>query len=213
MHLNLMKRFAIISFLAFLAVGCQTPAPQPYPSPLPPNNTPSSPPTPTPQTPTSSTTPETKNTYQSSRFGFRFQYPDQFTVDTRSEAKPTEAQEFLLGELRVWKSEDYQAIVSGTWKANEYPASIIIWVFDNTAKRPLTAWKDSSLSRGADQNTTVAGQPAISYASDGLYSADNVIFASPDGRYVIHIQGAYISADDSRRQAFQRVVSSFTFQS
>lgn len=211
MHLNVMKRFTIISLLAFLAVGCQTPAPQPYPSPLPPNSTPSSSSTPTPQTPISSTTPETKNTYQSSRFGFSFKYPDQFTVDNRSETKPSEAREALLGQLEVWTSEDYQAIASGTWKGNEYPASVTISVFDNATKRPLTAWKDGSLSRGADQNTTVAGQTAISYASEGLYSADNVIFASPDSRYVIHIRGAYVSADDPMRQAFQRVVASFQF--
>lgn len=206
-----MKRFAILGFLASLAVGCQTPAPQPYPSPLPPNNTPSSSPTSTPQTPTSSTTPETKNTYQSSRFGFRFQYPDQFTVDNRNETKPSEDREALLGQLEVWTSEDYQAIASGTWQGGEYPASVTIWVFDNTTNRPLTAWKDGSLSRGPDQNTTVAGQPAISYPSEGLYSADNVIFASPDNRYVIHIRGAYIGADDPMRQAFQRVVDSFQF--
>lgn len=207
-----MKHIAILSLLTVFTIGCSVPAPQPYPSPLPPNGAPSSPST-TPTSPSSPNpaAPEVKNTYQSSRFGFRFQYPDQFTVDNRSETQPPEAQEFLLGQLEVWTSEDYQAIASGTWKGNEYPASVTISIFDNTTNRPLTAWKDGSLSRSPDQSTTVAGQSAISYASEGLYSADNVIFASPDGRYVIHIRGAYISADDPMRQAFQRIVNSFQF--
>ncbi|MBD2097408.1 hypothetical protein H6F90_20120 [Trichocoleus sp. FACHB-591] len=211
LNLRIMKRFAIFGLFLSLAAGCTPLQPAPLPAPYPDTGSPS--PTPTITQPTSSpSSTQEKNTFQSDRFGFRFQYPEGFTPDNRSENKPPEAKEALLGRLEVWDSEDYQAIASGTWKGGEYPASVTISVFDNAQKRPLAAWKEANLSRGKDKNITVAGRDALAYASTGLYEADNVLFSSPDGRYVIHIHGAYINPEDPMRQAYQKVVSSFEFQ-
>ncbi|MBW4490219.1 MAG: hypothetical protein KME12_20755 [Trichocoleus desertorum ATA4-8-CV12] len=202
-----MKRFAIFGLFLSLAAGCT--ALQPSPQPAPPSTIGNSSPTPT--QPSAPSPNQEKNTFQSDRFGFSFQYPEGFTPDNRSENQPPEAQEALLGRIEVWTREDYQAIASGPWKG-DYPASVTISVFDNAQKRPLAAWKEEGLSRGEDKTITVAGQEALSYASTGLYEADNAIFASPDGRYVIHIHGAYINPDDPMRQAYQKVVSSFKFK-
>lgn len=210
-QLGSMKRFAIFGLFLSLAAGCTPLQPAPLPAPYPDTRSPS--PTPTLTQPTSSpSSTQAKNTFQSDRFGFRFQYPAGFTPDNRGENQPPEAKEALLGRIEVWTSEDYKAIASGTWKGGEYPASVTISVFDNAQKRPLSAWKETNLSRGEDKTITVAGQKALSYASTGLYEADNVIFASPDERYVIHIHGAYINPEDPMRQAYQEVVSSFKFQ-
>lgn len=210
-QLSSMKRFAIFSLFLSLAAGCTPLQPAPLPAPYPDTGSPS--PTPTLTQPTSSpSSTQAKNTFQSDRFGFSFQYPAGFTPDNRSENQPPEAKAALLGRIEVWTSKDYQAIAAGTWQGGEYPASVTISVFDNAQKRPLTTWKEANLSRGEDKNITVAGQEAISYASTGLYEADNVLFPSPDGRYVIHIQGAYINPEDPMRQTYQKVVSSFKFQ-
>lgn len=206
-----MKRLAIVGLFLSLAAGCTALQPAPQPAPLSDIETPSPTPTVTQPTSTPSST-QGENTFQSDRFGFRFQYPAGFTPDNRGENQPPEAKEALLGRIEVWTSEDYKAIASGTWKGGEYPASVTISVFDNAQKRPLSAWKETNLSRGEDKTITVAGQEALSYASTGLYEADNVIFASPDERYVIHIQGAYINPEDPMRQAYQEVLSSFKFQ-
>ena len=208
-----MKRLTLLGLLLLWTTGCTSPQPGPPAS----SNTSPSPtsvtPTPTATQPAKgSSNAQAKNIFHSDRFGFQFQYPEGFTPDNRSENQPPEAKEALLGRIEVWTSEDYQAIASGTWKGGEYPASVTISVFDNAQKPPLKAWKEESLSRGEDKIITVAGQEALSYASTGLYEADNVIFASPDGRYVIHIRGAYINPDDPMRQTYQKVVSSFEFQ-
>nr|WP_290225589.1 hypothetical protein [Trichocoleus desertorum] len=206
-----MKRFAIFSLFLYLAAGCTSL--QPAPQPAPPSAISSPSPTPSAAQPSANApSAQEKTSFQSDRFGFQFQYPEGFTPDNRSENQPPEAKEALLGRIEVWTSEDYQAIASGTWKGGEYPASVTISVFDNAQKPPLTAWKEENMSRGEDKTITVAGQEALAYASTGLYEADNVIFSSPDGRYVVHIHGAYINPDDPMRQAYQKVVSSFKFQ-
>jgi hypothetical protein len=57
----------------------------------------------------------------------------------------------------------------------------------------------------------VAGQPAIAYTSTGLYEYDNVVVASPDGRYVLRFTAGYMDAKAPIRRVFQELVSSFSF--
>jgi len=107
--------------------------------------------------------------------------------------------------LEIWKQEDYANRIHLT----ESPAIISISIYSNPLHLPLENWKDK-LSRNDTRPFTVAGQQALAYSATGLYESDNVLFSSPDGRYVFHLKGDYLSTSDSIRQTFQDILSSFS---
>lgn len=111
-----------------------------------------------------------------------------------------------LQVLEIWKPEDYANRIHLT----ESPTIISISVHSNPLHLPLENWKDK-LSCNDARPFTVAGQQALAYSATRLYESDNVLFNSPDGRYVFHFKGDYLSTSDSSRQTFQDILSSFGF--
>lgn len=143
--------------------------------------------------------------YLSDRFGFRTIFPSGYII-TPSETKPSTKPALPLQVLEVWQQFDFMRRDS----LPEMPPTIRITVYNNFKQLPLTYWK-GELSKKDDRPLTVAGQSAIAYSSTGLYDADNVLFRSPDGRYVFRLTVGYTDAKAPIRQTFQELLASFTF--
>ncbi|MBD2179635.1 GUN4 domain-containing protein [Planktothrix sp. FACHB-1355] len=141
--------------------------------------------------------------YTSNRFGFRFVSPSGYTIVP---AQKLSGQPTTVQVLEIWNQADYL----NSNNLPESPPIISITIYNNSQKLPLARWK-GQLSRNDDRPLTIAGQRAIAYTSTGLYESDNVLFSSPDNRYVFRLLVAYINKSDRIRQVFQQVVNSFTF--
>lgn len=192
-----MKRKIALGLLAFLAISCST---------LPTSSIQSPTPEAIAATPTpNSSTLQNRDIFYLSDFGFRFVSPKGYTItptETTQSNKPSPP----LQVLEAWQEKDF--MIRETLP--ETPPIISITVYDNSKRLPLTSWK-GELSRNDDRPLTVAGQRGIAYTSTGLYESDNVLFSSPDGRYVYRLKGAYLQKNDSIRQVFQDIVKTFTF--
>ncbi|MEP0859378.1 GUN4 domain-containing protein [Trichocoleus sp. DQ-U1] len=194
-----MKRSIAVGLLTFLAIGCSTN--------LPTSSTQSPAPVAIAAKPAanSSTVQSRDVFYLSDRFGFRFVSPRGYVItptETTQSTKPSPP----LEVLEVWQQKDFL----NRENLPETPPIVSITIYDNSKRLPLTSWK-GELSQNDDRPLTVAGQKAIAYTSTGLYESDNVLFSSPDGRYVFRLQGAYLQKNDSIRQVYQDTVKSFTF--
>ena len=215
---NSMKHIFPLGLLAFLVLGCssvsstastekvnavETSIPKPIAQSTSKPETTERPPTPTSQ-----------NVYPSARFRFWFEYPSGYVVDPSNENRRPKLNETLQGTIDIWKSADYEAIKSRSFQGGELPPNMSINVHSNPNQRPLSYWKDTlSIGSRDARAITVGGQNAVAYTSTGQYEFDNVLLSSPDGRRVIHLNVGYIDKSDPSRQAFQRVVSSFKFES
>ncbi|XHX77908.1 MAG: GUN4 domain-containing protein [Stenomitos frigidus ULC029] len=156
--------------------------------------------------PSASTAPSHRDVfYLSDRFGFRTLSPSGYII-TPSETKPSTKPAVPLQVLELWQQADFMNRES----LPEAPPIIRITVYNNVKQLPLTHWK-GELSRKDDRPLTVAGQTAIAYSSTGLYDSDNVLFYSPDRRYVFRITVGYADAKAPIRQTFQELLASFTF--
>lgn len=194
-----MKRTIALGLLTFLAVGSST-----HLSALPIR-------APTHEVVTANPVPNTSTLqsrdvfYLSDRYGFRFVSPRGYVITPTSTIQSTKPSP-PLQVLEVWQQADFL----NRENLAETPPIISITIYDNSKRLPLTSWK-GELSRNDDRSLTVAGQKAIAYTSTGLYDSDNVLFSSPDSRYVFRLKGAYLQNNDSIRQVFQEIVKSFTF--
>ncbi|PZV05385.1 MAG: hypothetical protein DCF22_24735 [Leptolyngbya sp.] len=142
--------------------------------------------------------------YLSDHFGFRVVSPSGYTL-TPSETPPSKQPVAPLEVLEGWQQADFADRIY----LSKTPPIIRITVYKNDQRLPLTAWK--SESHNHDRPFTVAGQTAISYTSTGIYQSDNVLFRSPDSRYIFRLTAEYLEPKAPIRQAFQEIVSSFTF--
>jgi hypothetical protein len=143
--------------------------------------------------------------YQSNRFGFRIVSPRGYII-TPSKTKPSTKPATPIQVLEIWQQADFLHRAS----LPETPPIISITIYNNSKRLPLTHWK-GELSRNDHRSLTVAGQNAIAYTSTGLYEYDNVLFSSPDNRYIYRLTAGYADAKAPIRQTFQKIVSSFTF--
>ena len=143
--------------------------------------------------------------YLSKQFGFRFVQPSGYVIVNATKKSSTQPNA-PLQVLEMWKQKDYANRIHLT----ESPAIISISVYSNPRHLPLANWK-GKLSHNDTRPFTVSGQQAIAYSDTGLYESDNVLFSSPDSRYVFHLKGDYLSASDFIRQTFQDILSSFSF--
>lgn len=138
-----------------------------------------------------------------SEYGFRFVIPQGFIVVPSEDqpSTPTPVQ-----NLEMWTAGDYYNRIYQP----EAPPIVRIQIFDNAQGLPLRDWK-GELSAENDMPVTVAGQEGLAYSATGLYEADNVVFPSPDGRYVIRIRSEYIGREDDTLDVHRALLESFVF--
>lgn len=145
-----------------------------------------------------------RDVFYLSDYGFRFVIPRDYTItptETGQAGQPTP-----LSVIELWQEKDFL----NRENLPETPPIIRVTVYKNAKQLPLSTWK-GELSRNEERSITVAGQKAIAYSATGLYESDNVLFRSPDGRYVFRVQGDYNQQNDAIRKVFQHIVKTFTF--
>ncbi|WP_199320392.1 hypothetical protein [Leptolyngbya sp. FACHB-261] len=158
--------------------------------------------------------------YRSPRFGFQFSYPSQDVVVDDTTDVPPNSKTSLLSAVEIWTHKHAQKIRSGAYEGGtEYPANVNITVHSNAQQLPLQSWVEQSnqfASPREFKGTTVAGQPAISFQSTGLYEDEQVVFSNLAGSNIIVIALAktnYGDNDAIYQGAFQKIVDSFSFVS
>jgi hypothetical protein len=205
-----MDKILIASLALLIVVGCaHTPSGKadepaaPPPTPGQATSIPSPEPTASaPQTPLTPSPTQAENTYTNAQFGFTFNYPDGYVI-TSQEANPTG------GYVTILRQEDV-----GTPE----PLLIYINVRENPEQLPLGTFLDQEIKpliQAQYPNTTVAGQPALDFESTGLYEMRNLLFSTPDGRYLVHLNATYLgspSEDDPLWQVAKGIAESFQWQ-
>ncbi|MBD2156400.1 GUN4 domain-containing protein [Leptolyngbya sp. FACHB-16] len=144
-----------------------------------------------------------RDVFYFSEYGFRFVMPKGFTVVPSEEQSTAPVP---VQHLEIWNLGDFYNRGNQT----ENPPIVRIRVFENPQGLPLRDWK-GELSEEGDRPISVAGQEGLAYSATGLYESDNVVFSSPDGRYVIRIRADYIGPEDDTREVFQGLLQSFVF--
>ncbi|EKU96190.1 hypothetical protein Lepto7375DRAFT_0164 [Leptolyngbya sp. PCC 7375] len=120
---------------------------------------------------------QSETLYISEQFRFQFNTPTGYVIDS-TETSTSE-------HISILRQEDV-----GTLE----PPLIYISVQENPNQLSLATFRDQEimpLMETEHPNTTVAGQPALDFESTGLYAMRNLLFSTPDGRYIIHLNASY----------------------
>ncbi|MBE9032115.1 hypothetical protein IQ266_20460 [filamentous cyanobacterium LEGE 11480] len=141
-----------------------------------------------------------KRQYVSRRFGFRFAYPNKYSLKTNQSSD---------GRLQIYLARQENA-------GEPESPYIALSIYENATNTPLAEVRDGRgyLLKGETRNTTVAGQEAIEFNSGGLYDMEHVMFKTPDGKQVIHLEVTLLSEsgqDAPMRRDAQVILSSFGF--
>lgn len=142
----------------------------------------------------------------SSEDGLFFEYPDTFTLSSRT--------------LHV-AGHDWDELVlvpagSTVPQNGEAPPVIAISVFQVPVGQSLESWvrtdarSNYQLSGNALASTTVGGEPALRYTHSGLYEADAV--AVKHGTRIFLFEAEWADARSPLRQDFQNLLSTVEFQ-
>jgi hypothetical protein len=139
-------------------------------------------------------------TYESSTYNFSFEYPSDFEI--------TERNLDINGEgllVLTLLPRDSSVAENG-----EGPAAVSVIVTVNPTTTPLREVIERLQFTGDGgqlTDTTLAGLPAVSYRTTGLYEADNVALSHNSRIYII--SAAWISRDDPNLAAFKTIMETF----
>ena len=95
--------------------------------------------------------------------------------------------------------------------AREGPRGITIFVINNQEKLTVINWlKQSPISNfggmiGETTETTIGGNPALSYKSDGLYTNETVV--AEEGNYIYVFNVTFNSVEDNIYKDFQTLLA------
>lgn len=202
---RLMLHRLAVGIVATVAIACQAEAPSPLP-------TVAVSPTPAVET---ATLPSGNATYQSDRFGFNFTYAaDQFVAKAETNLGPDVV---ALEAIQLWTTKHDQEINAGAYEGGtEYPANVSVTVQPASNGLTLQDWVQQSDWFSESRNikeTTLAGQAAIAFQSSGLYEADHVALATPDGAAIVLVTLNKINDDAGNpyQTLFEQIVSSLAF--
>lgn len=153
------------------------------------------------------------NRYDNPSIGLGFTYPQDFVVDDAATTQPPESATALI---ELWQQERFEAIQAGEYEGGtEFPPNVQITVYDNPDRLSLQDWvarQNQQFTQPQDfQTRTIANQPALTFASTGLYEHENVVLQGRDETEVIGISLATVgveAVDEPNRRAFDQVLSS-----
>ncbi|MDX2214090.1 MAG: hypothetical protein SFY66_12450 [Oculatellaceae cyanobacterium bins.114] len=210
-------RGGLIGLVATLAIACQ-PSPQSVSSSPSIEPTPRAIRTPEPIAPTAQATPSNPTSYINDQLGFQFAYPQNFLLKSSEDTSKAAVEEDLKITLDLWEREQYKTIEAGNYAGGtELPPNVQVEVYRNGDRLSLQDWvtqSDRFVMRGEFQTQAIAGQEALVFQSEGLYSYNNVVLPNQTGDEVIVISLAQINVpelDGPNQKAFEQIVSTFQF--
>lgn len=149
-----------------------------------------------------------------------FDYPegtDGYVVDDLSQFIGEESQDIEVVKVYRLMNEKEKFELENSEGGREGPPVIQLMVFKNDQNQSAGNWIDSfpafsniNLLLGeVDSDVVVGGANAVSYTTDGLYMADNVVVASGD--FIYHFIGSYHERDSLIHQDFRAIIDSVRF--
>jgi hypothetical protein len=143
-------------------------------------------------------------TYDNAARGISFVYPEGYVVSEEERGTGERGHYSIM----LVRDEDRVPPVNG-----EGPTAITFDIYQNNIdKQSLVTWLNNSsasnfkLSNGAYASTTVAGQPAVTYAWSGLYEGKTVAFLHKDS--IVALSVTYMNPDDSNLGVYDIVRTS-----
>lgn len=145
--------------------------------------------------------------------GYEFSYQDgpkgYVTIEDTSSDNP----DFVSGiMLANWS--DYEEFITAT-DVREGPPTMNVRVYNNPQSLTIADWlaehggEVNYATASKEEETTVAGAPAIYLLTDGLYQTNTYVVAHNNNVYVL--SGSYIDVNDQINSDFEVLVESFTF--
>jgi hypothetical protein len=145
-------------------------------------------------------------TFSHPLLGLVFDYPKTYMLKERP--LTNNGYEVVL----VKDTAENRAVWNGESLGREGPISINVQSFPNPENLSPLAWANQnnisniSLAVGEIQEFQVAGWPAILYQWDGLYRADQIIFAAENK--IFSLSSTYLEAEDEIRIVFVSLITS-----
>ena len=154
--------------------------------------------------------------YKSEKYGFQFQYPENYLVMEDKELEPSENAGAIFRYILVPDNNRNRNYLSEQSPDAEPPSGISVIVYPKDASKPnLTDWVPNIITAeekevlGIYQITTVSGREALIYTTSTMYEYDNVVIAN--GNNVYNFNVGFTGSDDVMRKDFYKSLSTVTF--
>lgn len=149
-------------------------------------------------------------TFSSKELGFEFNYktgPEGYVLGEMTPA----TQDGLLKTITLTPTKEVQVTQP---QGGEGPATITMYVFENTKKQQPSVWllehkNYSGVQKSEPTEYVVGGANAVRYPADGLYASDNVVVAH--GGFIYMFVGNYMDANSQIKKDFQPLLDSVRF--
>lgn len=142
--------------------------------------------------------------YKNQKWGFEFQYPANYTLDTTYESQ---------GYIHLYDSATYEAIKQG--KIIEGAPTIQFSAYNNPDKLSALQWAQKNTGQsnfsGKYKTTQVNNKNAMSYSWIGMGGGDTILLASDDLKYIYSFDVMYINENDRIRNDFLQIVKTIQF--
>lgn len=151
-------------------------------------------------------------THANPAYGFQFEYPAGFAIETESE-QLIETQ----SHVQIYTSEDYRALQQGT--LYEPGRFIEVSAYENPDRLSAQEWSvqnspQSNLDPARPNDVDairVAGQAAIAFSWCGMFCGDSVVFTNGDRNVVVVVAIIDAAPADPVRAAFEQILNTFQF--
>jgi hypothetical protein len=159
----------------------------------------------------------TSKTYKSEQYSFSFSYPQNYFLEERDLTTPQREQ---ISLILTEDTEENRLVREGKSPGREGPIAVTIDVYklsENEISDPLT-WVQTTGGNASNWKldgrnliqTTVAGNPAVTYEWSGLYEARSTVLLHQSN--IIMVTATYITPEDPTVAVYNAVLSTFSYE-
>ena len=147
---------------------------------------------------------EVQRIYKNQKWGFQFQYPANYTLDTTYESQ---------GYIHLYDNATYEAIKQG--KIIEGAPTIQFSAYDNPDKLSALEWAQKNTGQsnfsGEYKTIQVDNKNAMSYSWIGMGGGDTILLVSDDLKYIYSFDVMYINENNRIKSDFLQIVKTIKF--